>query len=203
MFLRGFCVSAAAIARLSTPAKLKTALVITAQYPRNFPHEPVVIYSTNGPGFDQYLKPIRSCPGIPPRSTTRPKMIRKTTKSIFRQAKKNSILEVAIPSQLLSLAFVLGTSCRIRACNMLPMNRTNLLAIDSYKRNADCKCNGDEDTDENGRIEVCPELEEHTNCRYLRRNRKQVSVHNVQSNCESESGVDKKLSMPDEGSRNR
>jgi hypothetical protein len=35
MFLRGFCVSAAAIARLSTPAKLNTALVMTAQYPRN------------------------------------------------------------------------------------------------------------------------------------------------------------------------
>ncbi|KAI6773818.1 hypothetical protein HG531_000667 [Fusarium graminearum] len=74
----------------STPAKEKTALVITDQYPRNLPQLPVAMYSTKGPGFFQYLKPMRSVPGIPPKLMTKPKMMRNTTSRILRRANQNS-----------------------------------------------------------------------------------------------------------------
>jgi hypothetical protein len=48
------------------------------------------MYSTKGPGFFQYLKPMRGVPGTPPRSITNPKMIRKMIKRILRSANQNS-----------------------------------------------------------------------------------------------------------------
>lgn len=53
MALRGLRVSAPAMAMDSTPAKEKTALVMTDQYPRNLPQLPEAMCSTKGPGLLQ------------------------------------------------------------------------------------------------------------------------------------------------------
>ena len=53
------------------------------------PQAPEAMCSTKGPGVFQYLNPMRSWPGMPPRSMTKPKMIKKMTSRIFRHAKKN------------------------------------------------------------------------------------------------------------------
>jgi hypothetical protein len=91
MARRGFLVSAAAIATLSTPANEKTAEIKILQVERNFPRSPLaMVLLTKGPGSLQYLKPTRSTPGTPPRFVIKPKRNKPMIVMILITAKANS-----------------------------------------------------------------------------------------------------------------
>lgn len=88
----------------SVPMYAKSANTKAFTNPKNFPKSPVVLYALNALPCSQYLNPILSSPGTPPRSIMSASKIKPVSVMILMDDNQNSISPNHLtPRQLMAM----------------------------------------------------------------------------------------------------